>query len=668
MIEEFKFAGLASDMRPRQIPTAGATDCDSVVIVKGTLRLRPSTVFLNGGGSVGPEIKSLFHACGEVDYVVALERKSAWVKKWSQDLDLREWGRAPLETAIDLRVGSMMQYNDDVYIASAEGVRVIRWWMDSIAVLEVGMEALDGTKTTLSVAKDSTAGYLPNAKTFTVWASRYNARTGAESNATEIGSATTDANSQSLKITIGDGTLPYNDAAYVGTATHFRLYVSRADGLGYPGLIAEIHVDPQQDTIIDYYLAATVLAGYGGETIGSADGIVATYSEAEDDTDVSYAPPTMHGLPPICVGMCFWRDRMFYLTEDGLIYFSQSIEDLQGHVEYVAADSYRALPEGEKAVAIKVYRDTLYVFTTERIYRLAGSVNSLTDAQVVAGTTSAEILSTDILDGLEDAVGCASNHGVVIVDSDAGSMCFYAGINGLYRFDGERATPMCKYVSDEWRSRYATSGFNNVFLAHHASLDLIVCMFRDLGAMVYNYMEDCWTQWDGYQQPGSPNPLYKLGPVCTRNTHKVRGDECIWAHGLYLESYYQNQSSVVYFDDDVYTDQGALAATIGTWTGPRISMGQQGRRKRFVYLQAFLEQESAAGSLYVSAYVDGGTRPVPMFTSPTGVDLTKQNAYGCRRRLGFYATDIKPYFYLTGTNTNVRLTGYAVEAELVGRR
>lgn len=671
------FGGLSSEADPRNVAVGDAVDMDNCMTRDGHLTQRPGLVDppCFGGGVFDPgeaEMRSVGYVGGDVDYVTAIAEDAIWMQSFRADFLPDEWGRPVSRYDLSGGEKAIFSHLGDTYFATGGRNVVYRNVLESRRLTDCGMDAIDlDAVTSYSFDETATSGNVPTGKTFECWVSRYNAKFRIESNATRVGEVTTTGQCE-LEVEIVD--IP---TTMVGEATHYRIYLQRADGIGYPGLIATVEFD-ESDGTFNYVIGDTDV---GNELVGGSDGADTTYSEGDDDANYEYAPPTMNGVPPAAVDFAYWRGRMFYLTADGRIYFSQNVDELQGGLEAVPATSYRQLPFNDRGVAIKLYRDSLCIFGASKVYRLTGSVNSLTNRQVVLGVLDDEIVQTDVLDDIENSVGCISRDSIVeVLMPTSGSVLIFASADGVYRFDGVSSTPLTLGRIQKEYVAILTEYGNRVSAGHYQVGHLVVLCFVPnrnqqyrFSVLAYDYVAGNWLKWSTYytsSTEGVEATCPFMGPLCTMAPSGSGASLCYVirsARDTGVANSTRRLGAV--FDLDAVSDvqYGVSPTSIPCeWLGPNTDLGYAGRQKRVEYFKSFFEKTDSESDGYIQPQVHpNGDSGYPIPGSPKF-----WSTRGGTLRIGGRFETVQPYwiFVSQSKTTRMKIFGYAFDGRVVGMR
>jgi hypothetical protein len=605
---------------------------------------------------------------GEVDYAL-MTGDSGRVGLWHYDEDYQPdaLGDAMIDPAFGDARGPIGRWGMDAYVCSELGPYRFLDALGNRELVRAGLEPFDADVGAMTAAVGS-AGNLTG--DVTIYASRYNALLGIESNAVEIDTLTVTADQIDIDIA--------NPHDYTTRATHARIYAARADGYGFAGLIAEVEL-PHPDSGSDFAYSL------GDSAVGNEQNGGSTYDPADDDTNINYAPPTQNGLPPTnATCFLYHQSRGFWGTEDGRIWFSQSVDELQGHVEHVAALSYRTVPRNERIVAMAVLYDSIYIWTDRQIYRLSGQVNSVTNLQRNLGTLDDEIVSTDIIEPVEGTVGCVSPQSVVAANTPKGERIAFAGPEHAYIFDGAAAVPITDgLIQSDYNRLRALARSGIISGAHHKADNLIVFSFAGAAILAYDYVTGQWVRW-------FEGALFPVGPVSTRAINRIEADDMvalvgdIRTVGGNLQVMDNPPYALRFADQDEVEDllwfnneQMQLVTRAGlrfapTWLGPDLIMGRPDRLKRFGYLQAYFDTHpnDATGKVKAYAYLNGQNSGDPI---PNPAPQWGQNAVHSQnivQRLGVRGLSIQPKFELSAQDGAERsgLLGYGFEYGIVGRR
>lgn len=650
------FRGLVTDVHPRNLLLSQAADCDNVVCPDGHVTQRPGLSESCGGGTVSnAKLKTVAYVGSITDYAVATGMDGeAFVQSYDEDQQQWKWAKATLTPPVIRWLPGWARYNKDSYFPSDTGPYVYRNGLDNLRLIAAGMEAFDlkqlaSPTSDNCLMADATSGSGISG-TVRFWVSRYNAKFDIESNAVQC---KTSGGAETLAMTDNEVTVTVTDVRGTlrGVATHVRIYQSRADGRGFPGLIAEIPLSE----------GATTFAYNVG--VSSEDNGGATYDMAVDTTNYLYGPPSQNSLPPSnTTAMAYFQERMFYGTDRGLVYYSQSADELQGHVESVSATSFFALPLNEKVVAMKVYKDALYIFTNRQIHRHTGLVNSLTNAQVVQGTLADEIVDTGFTEDVEGTVGCVSVDSVIEAETAGGSYLFFAGPAHFYQFNGDNATPITENViQSTYKALFDAVGTNGISAAHYKELNLIVFAFKDSDMLSYDYMRREWTRWAALED--ASGTLTVKGPVTTRSLHHgYRSDEPLVFRQDSFASSVLHRSFVM--DSTIVTDDDVNLTAY--WIGPNTDAGAPTVAKRWSYMHAYLSDESG-GTMTIKTFRNGdSSAQVP--ATPKSFDQNKFNdVYDPIERLGYRSMSVQPRFDFSG-GSRTKLIGYALGGTKASRR
>jgi hypothetical protein len=653
------FAGYQPDINPRMLAPGAAADCNNVVVRKGRVTHRPGIQPIVPDTSQNHlndyDALALRYMDGDADYIISVaERDSVGLQHYDEHYEPASLGKALVRHPFGAAYGVIGRWGMDAYLVTADGPYRFVDGLHNREVQPAGMQPFDTTVGAATVAASASAGDMTG--DLTVWVSRYNALLGVESNALELGTVTSVAAKQ-LDIDIA------NPHGYRTHATHVRIYLSRADGYGFPGLIAEVEL-PDPDSGSDFAYAL------GDPAVGNEQNGGSTYATADDDTNINYAPPSQNGVPPVnATCFAYHQARGWWGTDDGRIYFSQSVDELQGHVEHVAALSYRTVPRNERIVALVPYQEGLYVFTQRRVYRISGQVNSATNAQRVQGTLDDAIASTDAIDEVEGSVGCISPQSVIRANTPRGERIYFAGPGHAYEFDGITCRPISENrVETEYDRLCGLSRSGIVSAAHQREDDLIVFCFTDAACLCYDVVTGEWVRWlNEYPKD--------FGPVATRAINRVTRDDVIALQRRLGAAATTNRVYTLrFFDSSAWYDSfdGSVQPFLAYWTGPDLTMGRPERDKTFVYLHAFFtpQPDDFAGKVRAQVYRNGQSDELlPELGVGDGWDQDVLGDVEVVERLGFRARSAQPHFELARTLIGrSELLGYGLEYTVVGRR
>lgn len=650
------FLGLNTDIDKRALAAGYATDAPNCLVRDGVVTHRPGIAALAAAVDDSNIYLDDFHGLelryvdGDVDYIVASSTTSkVGLRAYDEHFQPAALGLANLVAPFTKCRGAIGRFGQDVYLATDLGVYK---YLDVLGNRNVEPAGLAPPGDTTPTSAENGAGNLYGDLTF--WASRYNANTGVESNAVQCGAELTGVSAKQVLIDID------NLNQDRGHATHIRIYMQRADGFGFPGLIAEVEITAAFETNFQYNVGS---AAAGNETNGGS-----SYAAADDDTNILYAPPSQNDPPPTdTIAFAFWGNRMIYLTSAGRIYFSQSVEELQGHVEHVGALSYRTIPLGEKPVALHVYDGNLYVFTDKRVHRISGEFNSRTNAQVVLGTLPDDVVSTDAIDKINGTAGCVSRQSIVEADTERGGMVYYAGSEHLYEFDGIQSRPITeRLIQRRYRTRIAATDDKLVSSGHYKREGLILFCLHDVCVLAFDYATGQWAEW-------LYGHLRRFGPMCPRTINGDTGDDAIFlqnrgvgGYGFHIRVF---DSDTLGYDDLVSSFQPFAAS----WTCPDLNMGYPHREKLYHFVQGFFDTNASYTNGKVAAYVlrnGSSSEAYPVHASEaTKWDQDIADGVDVIERLGFWARSCQPKFEFSQVSGEVSvLRGYGLEYTITGRR
>lgn len=641
------FEGVLSEAHPRNVGPAFASDCDNCLFRYGDVRKRPGMNEAPGGGTIPPDVRMARYVAGPTDYAIALAEDGAYLQRWTPDLQPGVWTKLFSDLPYGLiEEGSIGRYASDAYVPTRDAMMKYRNRLDNLILEAAGLAPFTESLHNPTMASGGSAVYLHGTCRFYV--SRYNANTDVESNATQC---FTSGDAETLTLTANHVTITITGLASkpVGNATHVRVYQSRENGLGYAGLIAQVPLDEENESTFTYNVGAIDTERNGGST----------YAISADDTDYNYAPPTMNGVPPAAVAMVYHDSRMYYATADGRVWFSQSVNELQGNVEHVGDFSYRNLLPGDRPVGMIEYRDSVYVFGRNVIYRWSGTVNSLTNLDANLGVLSDEIESTDIFEPVEGTVGSVSAASIIEIDSPGGGMVYFCGPKDSYRFDGLNAVPIGERIRKEYQARLASVGRGGISAAHYSSLNLIVWCFKDNGCFAYDYATGRWSFWDSFYVLVE-TAASSLGPVITRSVHE--SDQAVPL--IFRSDSYTGPDDMrcFLFDEDLVQDDSVNLAA--TWTGGMLDLGAPAVDKLVHSLLGYFEyQTDDSVEMYVRLNGDPAQQ-VPAVPRTWVQTFFRQ--VDAEQRIGAFVKTVQPVFELALLAPSV-LTGYTIEAESVGR-
>ncbi len=637
------FLGLNTQAMARNLAPAYCSDCDNVVFRDGHIETRPGMVeFCGEGDIVDSGLLSVKYVDDNTDYAIASGSEGIYLQAYDHDFQPGKWTPAILPSGYIPGSGAIARRKNDSYVATGDGVMAYRDRMDNRVVEYAGMQPYTELDHDPTMA-DTGSGTGING-TVEFWVSRYNSDADLESNAVRC---LTSGDSETLSMSNQEVTISLSNIAglsYRTYATHVRVYQRRSDGQF--GLFAEIPVDESSDSF-SYSLGAA------GEQNGGS-----TYSIAADDTNNIYGPPTQNGVPPQNVQAMVYHDgRMFYLEGDKL-WYSQSIDELQGHPESIAATSYLTLRDD--GVGLLVYRESLYIWTKRQVLRMSGFVNSLTNAQVANGTLFDEIGFTAFVESVEGVPGCISRDSIVEGDTGSGGIVFYAGPANLYRFDGVNASPVSDNTVQNKHLEWVSA--DGVSSAHYHELNLVVFCYKNQGILAYDYIRRTWTKWESLLDKYAVTSSV-IGPMSTRSIHGTAPND------PYLMLQNSGNGDLVYggsvFDFTLYYDHGFSIPA--TWTGPEIDLGERVRRKRFDHLDVEIDTTGVTGGVVRAwVFVNGDTtKQIP--ASIFGFTMDQADEGQFTHRLGFRGHSAQPKFRLDN-DQKTRIIGYGLNASLVGRR
>lgn len=650
------FTGLNTDVHKRNLAAGEAAECSNVIVRDGRVTHRPgisrlpadpdSDAYLDAFHGIG-----MRYFDGDADYILAASHNNlVGLRHYDEHYQPALLTLANLVAPFTKCRGAIGRFGQDAYLATYNGVYKFLDALGNRNIEPTGLVApIDP-----SVAVDvGTTGNLTGTLEF--WMARYNAFTGVESNATYAGSgtATADWASCTLNAVLTD---------YPDKATHIRIYASRADGYGFPGLLAEVEIEGSMT-------GAAFVYTIGKPALGNEQNGGATYAIADDDTNINYVPCTQNDPPPVdTIDIAFWRNRMIYLTASGRIYFSQSVEELQGHVEHVGTLNYRTVPQGDKPVALRVYRDSLYVWTSRRVYRISGEFNSATNAQVVLGTLADEIVSTDAIELVEGTAGCVAPRAIISADTPAGEVVFYPGPAHIYAFDGVNAVAITdRKIQTRYRDRLAAATDGIVTAAHYKRDGLILFCFQDESVLAYDYTAGGWVEW-------LADHSRRFGPMCPRSINGTASDDAVFLQSNTTATHLFQMQLRAFDSDRLGTDITTSSAPFAaSWTGPDLNMGYPHREKLYVFLQAFFTSFSTYGNGKVAAYGrrnGNSSEQYPVHaTEATKWDQDISEGVDVIERMGFAGRSLQPHFELSRATSEVsELLGYGVEFTVMGRR
>lgn len=657
------FRGLRTQLAARNLLADMATASDNCVVRDGHLTQRPGVNEYGGedSGDIDDDVLAILHVAGKVDYAIAAGDEAVHLKHYDDEFQPTAWGHASMRTPYAPGPAGLLQHGKDAYIFTGEGVMVHRDRLDDRGVELAGMSPyVDATHNPEMAIGSGTGLY----GTVRFWISRYNELTGLESNAiavlTSAGAETLSPSNQDVTITLA----AIDITSLRGVATHVRIYQERTDGQRR-GLLATVEID-EETGAFSYSVGANESNG------GSS------YDPGTDDTDLNYAPPTQNGLPPDnTVAMAYHDGRMFYLTDDGYLWFSQAAAELQGHVEHVSATSFLRL-EDDSGVGIRVYREALFIFGKRTNHRLSGSVNSLTNDQVFDGSLADELEFTAFLEPIEGSFGSISRDSIIEAGTAEGGRIYYAGADHAYIFDGMQSVPLTRTIQNEYVRRVEAVGVGGVSCAWFAELNLIAWCFKDLGVLTYDHVTGEWLPWDVILMPspdgstaGAASDL--IGPVCEYREHQA---------GAPLPMVVLRRTAgasprlVALFDqalDDSepadFRDSGVINAIAASWTGGYLDLGTGMRRKRYMFLHVDWEQY-IDGPQVENAVYQFGIR----VQTQDGLDYPaagEQLVYHWKKppfvmKLGFRAQAARVHLRLS--KRRMSLVGYAMEGATIGHR
>lgn len=688
--------GLNNEADARNVTPQHAADLDNVIIRDGHVTHRPALEMADqalediANSTVSRWIFGLLYVGQDVDYVVAtgyddLAESRVYVLRYDDDYQLSGWSNATLERyRTDRNAWSLFEYLGDVYLSGSETNFVIRGsYLGRVDPEQCGMSALDLDQVT-DAGNDhfdkggNGAGEMWGEIQF--WVSRYNHVLDLESNAVRLWCDGTNKQLLSDSVTAKQFTITFDNIGHegrIGCATHYRIYQTREDGQPAPGLIAEVEVDEENDSTFSYTVGATGAEENNGE---------ATYAEGSDDTSYEYAPPSMNHIPPAATDFGFWDGRMFYGTSQGFVYFSQNVEELQGHVEGVGEFSFRKVPNNDRVVGMRVFNDFLYIWGRKKIYRMSGSVNSLTNRGAALGQLEDDIDSTDVVDNVENSVGSVSSHAIIEVETASGSRIFFPGPNNIYSFDGTNTIPLtATKVQKEYLDRLADVERDQIHASHYARLNLVVFSFFRRGIMAYDYIRREWVKWDNF---GAKTTLVdNLGACCTRSVHSedpdiplilapVDNDEADDHLKTFTEESDPDTDVHIIKDAGYDASGNAWTKAYGAhWMGPELELQAPARRKRGDYLKGMFKF-STGGQVQVYCFRNGFTAvvaaPEELGTqfpqTPEDWDQDELADTYPTVRLGIRAQAIQPRFDLDDSGYRSVLLGYALEGSQSGRR
>jgi len=640
------FRGVNTQMNPRNLPPGYCADCDNIVVRDGHVTQRPGLSESDGAGHIIGDVLSMRYVSGDVDYAIALTKTKVFFQPWSPDLDPAAWTEAISVRPFLKGSGALYDYGGDTYVSTDLRNYVYRNKLDNAHLSDVGMEAF--TTATHAPTCSAVAGGNNDmdGAAVTVYVSRYNSDTDVESDAIECTGSPLDMSAGGKALRVAVTGVVHDDL--IGEATHYRIYNGRADGMGYEGLLATIAFDEENQTSFSYDAG---VAASGDEGNGGA-----TWAEADDTTNYNYGPCTMNGIPPQADAFCYHDARMYYLT-GALLYFSQSVEELQGHVEHVASTSFRSLPAGENGLALQEYRDALFIFSDKQIHRLAGNVNSLTNVQVVLGTDEMDITSSDWLEPVEGTHGCISRDSLIEVDTANGNMILYAGQDNIYRFDGVNSVSIGDAIQNTYLSWVAGLNRHEISAAYYKDLRLVLFAFKDTGIMGWDTATGDWVFWKTF--PMDSGNADTIGPCCTRSVH-AKGSP-----GIFL---LREKSST---DEDSISLKGSLTAYddggnnfAASWEGPYHD-GQTAVQKRWDWMRASFLKNGSGGTVGAYSRIDGDSdKPVPATANQMAFPQEHFDEAPVIVRLGYRSNAMQPVFTLA-EGYQSKLVGYALEGTRV---
>lgn len=651
------FLGLNTDVHARSLSAGEAAECSNVIVRDGRVTHRPGIARLTAEADVDAYLDD-FHGIGmryidgDADYIVAVAKDSkVGLRHYDEHYQPTVFSLAHLAEPFTKCRGAIGRFGQDAYIATDLGVYKFIDAMGNRNIERAGLAA----PAAVFAVNAATTGNLTG--TLECWVSRYNAFTGVESNATYAGSGS--ATGDHATITCLNALTAYDDLA-----THFRIYLSRADGYGFPGLIAEIEIAASMTGTSFVYTV-------GNPSGGNEQNGGATYAVADDDTNINYVPCTQNDPPPTdTIDMVFWRNRMIYLTASGRICFSQSVEELQGHVEHVGALSYRTVPQGERPVALWVFDEQLYVFTSRRIHRISGEFNSATNAQVVLGVLADEVVSTDAIDKVSGTAGCVSAQGIVEVETDSGNLLVYPGATHVYGFNGTASRALTKRrIQTRYKTRRAAATDKVITAAHYKRESLVLFCFQDVCVLAYDYTTGEWVEW-------MVGHTRKFGPMCSRSINGTTDDDAILLQSNSAATHLFRMQFRAFDGDQLGYDDVSGASGLpfeATWTGPDLNMGYPHREKLFVFVQAFFTSFSTFDGGKVAIYGrrnGNSSEQYPVHaTDLTKWDQDLTDGVDVVERIGFAGRSLQPHFEFSRViGERSELLGYGVEYTVIGRQ
>lgn len=637
------FVGLSKDLDPKNIGPGHAADMDNCHTKNGDVRARPGLCRVAGEGELTERIKSLRYVGSSRDYIIATAESSVWIQPYDENLQPTQWTTLLAESQLATGSGAIVDvpeagfgFDRICYIAYGQKVYKFLGKLGDLSLKEAGMEGFDPDQQGISASDDTSGNFHDDV---TIYVSRYNPATGVESVAVQL-DALSSLSSATIEVEITNMGL-----SLTGDATHVRIYGKRNTGRGTPGLIAEAEID-----------LFTTAGTFTYPIPATFDNGGATYSLAADDTNYALVPCTQNGVPPESVDMEYHQGRMFYLTSDRKVYVSQSIDEIQGGVEAVSADGFRVIDGSGRMVALKQFRDALYVFTSDSVYRISGTVATLTNEQVVFGSDAFDDPSNDVIEKLEGAAGCVGRDSIIEVDTPQGNFLMYAGRSHIYIFDGVNAYPISlNTVQAEYVSRMSAAGRDGISAAQHTELNCVVFCFKDVGLLVYDYVSKAWWAWDTIVDPlGAAST--EFGPVATRSIRQVSAADCI-----ILRQDGSGEYRCCFFTSVKEDDEGQTFTP--TWTGPNFDYQVRERKKNWLYLSADFRKQST-GTVTLAAHISGDSSlQVP--ATPISWPQNKMDVARPKVRIGARAYTAQPVFTLAGNSV---MTGYVFEATPVGRR